>query len=409
MRDEIGIRLLRDGYQALERLRRASGATDWFAARLMGRPALVVRGEEGVRTFYDPDLVTRSGAIPAPLRLLLFGRGAIHGLNGHQHRRRKDMFLRLVDRASQERLSEEVAKRLEQRAEAWDGRSVVRLYEELVEIYGTAVIAWAGIAIEEDEARATSHELARIVDAFGVRGTSYARGYLARIRANRWARRHINEARRGERLVQGTALGEVAGNDSLSDRVAAVELLNILRPTVAVAYFGAFAAHALDRHPTWKERLRGADPADLRAFDHELRRFYPFVPLLTGRLLKDYEWEGATFPRRAFMVLDVVGTNQDPRRWPHPTDFDPQRFVGHEPSPYDFVPQGGGEPTSGHRCPGEPLAVSILQVTVRELARLDFHLNPDSQSVPLRRIPSLPRHGVELRDVRRMRAPRKPA
>src|SRR4051794_3870785 len=74
MRPEIGVSLVRHGYDAVTTLRRKAGGADWFQARMLGRRALVVRGQEGVRTFYDPHLVTRKGAIPAPLRLLLFGR-----------------------------------------------------------------------------------------------------------------------------------------------------------------------------------------------------------------------------------------------------------------------------------------------------------------------------------------------
>jgi fatty-acid peroxygenase len=401
MRREIVIGLLRHGYEALERLRQASGGTDWFGATMLGRRALVVRGEEGARRFYDADLVTRRGAIPAPVRLLLFGRGAVHGLNGPEHLLRKQMHVGVVDPASVDRLSREVARRLERRAVAWDGRRAVRLFDELAEVYGTAVISWAGIETAGEEARAVSHELARIVDAFGIRGTGYARGYLARFRANRWARRVINEVRQGSRPAQGTVLGTVAGNERLSKTVAAVELLNILRPTVAVAYFGSFAAHALDQHPEWKNRLAAGKPSDLRAFGHEIRRCYPFVPLLTGRFVTDYRWEDQSFPRRSFMVLDVIGTNQGPRRWPHPTTFDPERFVDREPNAYEYVPHGGGDPSLGHRCPGEPLAVGILAATVRELARLAFDVAPASQTVRLRRIPSLPPYGVELRNVRR--------
>src|SRR3954453_1717943 len=128
MNREIGIGLVRHGYGAIAKLREASGGADWFTARMLGRRALVVRGEQGVRRFYDSELVTRKGAIPAPLRLLLFGRGAVHGLNGQDHRDRKRMFLGVVDQASVGRLSAEVARRLERRAVSWDGRDGVRLF-----------------------------------------------------------------------------------------------------------------------------------------------------------------------------------------------------------------------------------------------------------------------------------------
>jgi fatty-acid peroxygenase len=405
MRREIGLRLVRHGYEALDRLRLESGGADCFEARMLGRRALVVRGGGGVRKFYDPGLVTRKGAIPAPVRLLLFGRGAVHGLNGQEHHDRKQMFLRAVDPSLVARMSDDVARRLKARVVDWEARTSVPLFDELVEAYGMAVISGVGIEIPEEQARTVSHELARIVDAFGTGGTSYLRGCVARTRANRWASHLIREVRDGSRTAEGSVLAAVAGRKDLSDTVAAVELLNILRPTVAVAYFGAFAAQALGRHPEWKDRMAAGEPSDLRAFGHEVRRCYPFVPLLTGRLVRDFAWARGRLPRGSFMVLDVIGTDLDPRRWQQPTTFDPERFVDREPNPFEYVPQGGGDPAQGHRCPGEPLTVGILEVTVRELARLDFQVTPPSRTVPLRRIPSLPPEGMELRHVRRTPRP----
>src|SRR4051812_40502025 len=58
--DDVVVRLLRDRYRAFERLDGIEPG-EWAEARMLGRPALVVRGREGVRTFYDASLVTRRG------------------------------------------------------------------------------------------------------------------------------------------------------------------------------------------------------------------------------------------------------------------------------------------------------------------------------------------------------------
>src|SRR4051812_1043857 len=194
MRSDIAVRLFRDGYDALEVLRSTEGGDDWFAARLLGHRALVVRGEDGVRAFYDPDLVRRHGAIPAPLRLLLFGPGAVHGLDEEEHRDRKQIFLDMIDEGAAERLAAEASERLAARVVTWPGRDV-HLFQELVEVYGAAVLGWTGIDVWEEEARELSREFALVVDGFGIRGTPYPRAALARLRTQRWARRIVLDAR----------------------------------------------------------------------------------------------------------------------------------------------------------------------------------------------------------------------
>src|SRR4051812_13937101 len=170
MLSELTVRLLRDGYDAVSRLREANGGADWFTARMLGRRALVVRGEEGVRTFYDPELVTRKGAVPAPVRLLLFGPGAVHGLNGDAHARRKQIFLQTVDRPAVERLAEEVSLRLDEAAAGWRTEGTVRLFDELVRVYGGAVLRWGGTGTQGPDAERISRDLAKIVDGFGIGG-----------------------------------------------------------------------------------------------------------------------------------------------------------------------------------------------------------------------------------------------
>src|SRR4051794_436966 len=95
---DLSLSLLRHGYRALPRAWQRSGDPegDAMACRLLGRRALVVRGGHGARTFYDESVVQRRGAVPAPLRNLLFGSGAVHGLDGEEHRERKALFLSAI-------------------------------------------------------------------------------------------------------------------------------------------------------------------------------------------------------------------------------------------------------------------------------------------------------------------------
>ena len=405
IRDELTVRLLRDRYRAVGQLREISGGRDWVGARMLGRRAVVVRGEAGARAFYDSSLVTRRGAMPAPVRLVLFGPGAVHGLDGERHARRKQLFLDVVSNDAVARLSRLVGDRLDEAVSRWAARGTVTLFDELVEVYGSAVLEWGGTGTTGAAAREASRDLARIVDGFGAGGSAYPRAVLARVRAQRWALQVVRDARSGVKPApEGSAVALLAAvpKAELPDLVAATELLNIVRPTVAVAYFGAYAAQAIARRPDWRADLAAGSPAHLRAFEHEVRRFYPFVPLLPGRLRRSWSWEGGRLPRRSWLVLDVLGTDRDPRLWPDPEELRPERFLGREPTAYDYVPHGGGDPATGHRCPGEPIAVGLLEQTLQRLAGLDYELAPDGREVPMGRVPSLPADRVRLTGVRRI-------
>jgi fatty-acid peroxygenase len=76
--------------------------------------------------------------------------------------------------------------------------------------------------------------------------------------------------------------------------------------------------------------------------------------------------------------------------------FRHERFAALMPDPFAYVPQGGGDPDTGHRCPGEPLTVRMLSETARVLAGVDYEPTGDT-SYDATRIPTLPRGGLTVR------------
>jgi fatty-acid peroxygenase len=394
--DDLSYKLWREGYRALATERLRHDDPDAFPSALLGRRTAVVRGPEGARLFYDTSVVSRRRAMPAPLAGLLFGRGAVHGLDDRAHRERKAMFLDLLDPDRTGPLASSVAADLRQRAASWRGRDVV-VFDELAETYGGAVLRWAGIDLSPGDLRRWSRRLTTIVDGFGFAGTAYAKGWAARLLADRWAARLVEGARAGERTpAEGTALAAIAASQ-LPARVAGIELLNVLRPTVAVAWPATFATMALAEHPEWREHLVGPDADRKRvAFGHEARRLYPFVPALAGRVKRPVRVAGTDLEVGDRIILDVFGTDQDPQLWPEPGEFRPDRFVDQEPDAFSYLPQGGGDPAQGHRCPGEPLTVRMLAETVGVLAELDLRLVSRPTYDP-RRMPTRPDRGLVVR------------
>lgn len=98
-------------------------------------------------------------------------------------------------------------------------------------------------------------------------------------------------------------------------------------------------------------------------------------------------------------MVDVYGTNRDPRRWSAPDEFFPERFAGRDVDPYELIPQSGGDPETGHRCAGELITVELTKVALYELVRLAYELPPQDLGVPLNRIPTRPRSGIVMTRV----------
>ncbi len=136
------------------------------------------------------------------------------------------------------------------------------------------------------------------------------------------------------------------------------------------------------------------------AFAHEVRRFYPFVPFLGGLAARDLFWRGAWVPEGGLVVLDVYGQNHDETLWGDPYTFRPGRFLERAVGRDELIPQGGGDPATGHRCPGEGLTVGVLETLAGRLARMEYALPQQNLTIPLNRVPTRPHSGVLLAGLR---------
>ncbi|MCW2843221.1 MAG: cytochrome [Nocardioides sp.] len=376
--------------------------------RFLGHPTLLVTGDAGVRLFYDETRLVRHKAVPAPIAASLFGAGAVHGLDDSAHRHRKTLFLHALRQDELERLLVTARGRWCGELDRWRAAGGGEVYPAAVRAFGGSIIEWAGIDESESSQAEHSRWMADIVNGFGAPGPAYVKAALARRRCDRWAAELVRRERSTRGAPAGSWLERVASfldedGNQLSEHTAAVELLNILRPTVAVAWLTAFAALALETHPRWRERLVGSALGDperehlAEAFAHEVRRYYPFVPILAARARRDFEFAGFRVRSGQRVLLDVHGTNHG-ADWQDPWAFDPARFLDTDPCDIvPFVPQGGGPRETGHRCPGEGVSNGLLSLAVSELAELDSAALPlQDHQYSLRRMPTRPASGTRI-------------
>ncbi|RZJ09282.1 MAG: cytochrome P450 [Rubrivivax sp.] len=398
-------RLLANPYRYLSSLM-LSRDTDALQLRLMGEPTLCLAGGEAVAFFYDAQQIRRRDAAPEPLRATLFGKGGVQGLDDAAHRHRKAMFLRILGPGAVAMLCARVRQEWLAALQRWQHCEEINLYRALQAVLTAAVCEWAGLPLGEGERALRTQQLVALFDdaARGLRGHLNSR--LRRRDAEAWACGLIDEVRRGARHpLEHTALAVIARHREedgalLPPRVAAVELLNVLRPVVAVSLYLVFVAHALDAHADWAERLRG-DVAgkDALHFVQEVRRHYPFFPMLVGRARDGAWWRSGPVPEGMRVVLDLYGTNHSRRDWVEPDIFLPQRWRSFPlQPPLAFVPQGGGPLGTGHRCPGEDVAVQLMLLALDMfLLRMRWELQPPRPALDFTRLPALPVGGLCIR------------
>ncbi|CAB4774792.1 unannotated protein [freshwater metagenome] len=399
------IALLRDPYRYISR-RAADLGEDVFETRLLLRQTTCMTGAEAAGVFYDPARFQRAGAAPPPLQKTLFGQGGVQGLDGEHHRKRKAMFLQIIQPDRVEVLAELVTQHWRRAVGYWALAGQIDLYPQLQLLLTRAVCEWAGVPLPEAEVENRTRQLTALFDDAGDIGLGHRRSRAARKAAESWTADVIKQIRSGRLAVPDWSAASIIAHHQEPDgrpmepRVAAVELLNVLRPTVATAVYITFVAHALEAHPTWRERLAQGNGTEDLAFIEEVRRTYPFFPAAAAIVREEFDWRGHRFPQGRRVLLDLYGTNHDPRTWQQPTRFDPERFLREDPDPFAFVPQGGGDPAVHHRCPGEPVATRLMGTALDQLTRhLTYTPVQPLAAVDYRRLPALPKGGYRIKSI----------
>ncbi|WP_090594783.1 cytochrome P450 [Auraticoccus monumenti] len=385
------LKLLRRGYRFFDEL--GDTGAEVVRMRLMGRRATVVRGEEGARLFYTEPSLRRAPALPELVVGSLFGHGAVHTLDGAGHHHRKALFTSLATPAASARVVADLTQGWEGAVDGWEG--TVDLHEEVSLLILRAGCRWLGLALDPTDGRRRAADMVAMVDGFGSVGARQVRARLARARSELWVAGQLRERRERGTAGPGGAdpLDVVAGHrdldgDLLPLRVAAVETLNLLRPLVAVTWLVSSGVRALDDLPELRRRLAEGEVSSLWVAQ-EVRRVYPFAPALAATPGQDLVWRGVDVPAGSLLVLNVWATDHDPVLWPRPDVFDPDRFATQTVTPWNLLPQGGGAVSTGHRCPGEDLTLSVLATLLRALAASGVRVG-SSTAVRLDRMPPDP-------------------
>lgn len=391
--------LLREGYLFVtNRCRRLR--TDVFEARVMLRRVWFAKGAEAAAVFYHPGRFTRRRAMPVTALQLLQAEGSALTLDGAEHRERKALLMSLFSPESVRSLADRFETSWRDRAHVWEQATGIVLHDEVTRLLCEAAAGWAGVPEGGVDLGVLARQLDAMIDGSGSVGARLVRGHAERRRAERWARLLVEQVRTGEVPVAAGSPLDVLARSKLPPDIATIELLNLLRPTVAVNRYIVFEALALHEHPRLAGPIRDGDAAWTEAFVHEVRRFYPFFPAIGGRALEPFEWRGHRFAKDDWMLFDVFATNHDPQTFELPWELRPERFLGRAPGQNELVPQGGGAAESGHRCAGEGATVELMKRAARLLTELTYEVPPQDSGIDFARMPTGPKSGFVMRRVR---------
>ncbi len=394
------IDLLSEGYTyVLDR--RLDMQTDIFQTRLLGQPAICIGGKEAAELFYDRERFQRSGAIPKRIQKSLFGEKGVQTLDGAAHMHRKQMFMSLMTPDRLQLIQDMVRQQWHAAAMRWQSTVQLELFDEAQQVMCRAACQWAGVPLREQDVKTITDDLGSMVEAFGAIGNRHKEGRDARKRTEQWVTELVEWIRANRvQVEEHTAAHTISWHRDLDGQLldthtAAVELINIIRPIVAIGRYVVFSAHALhhnaDAHKQLTTSFENGDQTYSKWFVQEVRRFYPFTPILGAQVRKDFTWKGYHFPEGTTVLLDVYGTTHDPKLWKNPDQFRPERFADWDGSPFDLIPQGGGDHRHDHRCAGEWLTIDVIRVSLEFLARdIEYEVPEQDLSIDLSRMPALP-------------------
>jgi fatty-acid peroxygenase len=129
---------------------------------------------------------------------------------------------------------------------------------------------------------------------------------------------------------------------------------------------------------------------------------YIFKQNLIYNVKKDFSWQQYHFKKGTLVMLDIYGTNHHPDIWDEPAVFNPARFVNWKESPFNFVPQGGGDHYMGHRCAGEWVTLLVMKESLNFLTnKLSYVVPEQDLSYSMARIPTMPKSGFIMHNIQR--------
>jgi len=101
----------------------------------------------------------------------------------------------------------------------------------------------------------------------------------------------------------------------------------------------------------------------VEAVINETMRLDPVIPNFGRTLKRPLKIAGGDLPAGVTIAPCIYLVHRRPELWPNPNQFNPNRFLESRPSPYTFLPFGGG----ARRCLGAAFATYQMKIVIAEI------------------------------------------
>jgi cytochrome P450 len=190
--------------------------------------------------------------------------------------------------------------------------------------------------------------------------------------------------------------------EALTDQELRDELLTlVLAGHETTANQLAWAWERILRTPHAYQRLTDEARSDgdgaaeyVEATIHESMRARPVIPIVGRRVTVPWRLGDYAVPADTPVTLSILLLHHREDLYPDPFAFRPERFVGHKPGTYEWIPFGGGT----RRCLGAALAMAEQRVVLTAMARrLDLEAaDPAPEHAQHRNVTMIPEHGARV-------------
>ncbi|MFJ8589294.1 cytochrome P450 [Streptomyces sp. NPDC093595] len=391
--------------------------------------------EDVKQLFLAPSDVLHTGRGSASLEKF-FGQTGLAWLDEKEHLARRKGIMPSVRGSAHQRTEEAVRRMAKEAVAGWPrgkavalrpyvhkftiqvirevvfGKHVPSCWDELFEVIWDMLKLNASVAtmIETHEMSPLGVRLLRAIKPLGLDRFFKNRDRCDQLIAQAIAER-VNSGEPGDDML-AMMLGMTTEDGS---PLSAVELRDeimtmFVAGTETTAAAICWSLEHLTREPAVFQRLlaeidEGAGDEYLTATVIEsLRRWPPNPHIIPREVVKPIEIGGVRYEPGCMLWASAYLVHHDPKVYPDPYEFRPERFLGVKPSTSTWIPFGGGRV----RCLGDRIAMVEMKEVLRELlTTCDLHRPDMTPEVPVgRSVTMTPKRGAQLELRPRKNRPR---